>query len=105
MKLDVSQISFYHHNLSGVLLWLEKETGFEFIITSEWRTEGIHNTIPLQAVDLRCRNVELGKLISKIINGKFIYDPERPDKVVAIPHGEGSNFHIHVQVHENTVEK
>ena len=43
-----------------------------------------------------------GLKITDEINKYWIYDPERPEKKVAIYHDAGSGKHIHLQVHPNT---
>jgi len=104
MKIDIRQISFYHPHLRTIITWLEKETGFEFTITSEHRDDGgIHDTIPLRAVDIRMRNRAIGYAVGTFIDEHWIYDPKRPHKSCVLMHGKGSNFHLHLQVHDNTV--
>lgn len=73
-------------------------------ITSLYRPEdrGIHSVFPLRAVDIRCWDPEVAYTIASMINQRFEYDPERPEKQCAIPHGKDSNFHIHLQVHDRT---
>ncbi len=104
MKVDVKQISMFHYMLQQVLQWLEEDTGLEFTITSLHRPNdpGVHGTMPLRAVDLRCRYVSLGERLEGLINNRWQYDYTRPEKKVCIAHGEGRNFHLHIQVHPNT---
>ena len=40
--------------------------------------------------------------IEDLINTNWIYDSNRPEKQCALLHGEGSNLHLHIQVHPNT---
>lgn len=104
MKTDIQQISMFHPNLIAVLLWLEAATGFEYTITSQHRKgdKGVHGTMPLRAVDLRCRAKSVGWTIEHLINTAWAYDPTRPNKSVCLSHGEGANYHLHIQVHTNT---
>lgn len=104
VRIDFKQLDYYHRTLIEILLWLEKETGVEFTTTSQWREDddGVHGTIPLRGTDLRIRNTELGKCLEGIINAEWLYDPDRPSKMCARAHGEGANYHLHIQVHPNT---
>ena len=61
-----------------------------------------HGMIPLRALDLRCRDKELGKLIEHHTNEAWIYDPNRPSKRVCIFHDTGFGYHLHLQVHPAT---
>lgn len=74
------------------------------IVTSAYRPgdSGVHGTIPLRGLDLRCRDIALGQLVSKRVNERWQYDPERPDMECCIAHGEGMNLHLHIQVHPRT---
>ena len=104
MRIDIGQISFIDDKLNNLLTWLEISTGMEFTITSLYRLEGtgVHCTLPLRGVDLRCRNEALGLEIQDLINRHYIYDSERTEKNCALLHGSGNNLHLHVQVHRNT---
>ena len=104
MRTDYSQLKYLHVTLRLLLEWLENTTGLEFTETSSYKEgEGsVHNTMPCRGYDLRMRNKAIGEAICKHINEFWIYDDERPEKVCAILHGEGSNLHIHLQVHPNT---
>lgn len=89
--------------LREILAYIDYAIG-NVTLTSLYRPadRGIHGAFPLRAIDIRCRNVEIGNQIAKMVNEKFKYDPERPEFKCAIPHGEESNFHLHLQVHRNT---
>jgi len=104
MKIDIIQLKFLHFKLRRVLAWLEKETGLEFVGTSLFRMDdkGVHGTLPVRGGDLRIRNRKIGLAIEAVINDAWVYDPSRPDKKCAFLHGEGSNMHLHTQVHPNT---
>lgn len=105
MKIDVIQIKAYDYTLRSLLSWLEAETGFEFTITSPNRPgdKGVHGTNPLRGMDLRCRRLLVGQAIAELVNDNWLYDPTRPTKHCAFLHGKGSNLHLHIQVHPNTV--
>lgn len=104
MRTDYKQLEYLHIILRTLLAWLERETGLEFTETSSYRDSGtgVHTTMPCRGYDLRMRNKMIGQAICDFINSHWIYDPRRPDMKCAIIHGEGSNLHIHVQVHPNT---
>lgn len=104
MRADIKQFGSYHPFLVRLLLWLEAETGLEFTITSPHRIDdsGVHGTLPLRAVDLRCRSREVGEVIAKLINDHWKYDHIRPVMECAVLHGVGYNLHLHIQVHANT---
>jgi len=104
--IDLNQLEFFHPNLRAVLRWIETRFGFLFIITSLYRIgdPGVHGTLPLRAVDLRCRSQILGKGIAETINKHWKYDPDRPEMLVAIFHDTGRGYHLHIQVHPNTYE-
>ena len=61
-----------------------------------------HGQIPLIAIDLRCRDKWLGKLIEMSTNKLWAYDPDRPSKKVCLFHDTGQGYHLHFQVHPNT---
>lgn len=99
MRADYGQFSGYHRHLRDVLGYLEVRTGLEFTITSVSRADGgIHDTFPLRAVDLRCRNKAVGEVLCQLVNDTWQYDYNRPELMVC---GFKDN-HIHMQVHENT---
>lgn len=104
MRIDIKQLKFIDKTLRNICVWLEKETGLEFTITSLYRIDdpGVHGTLPLRAVDLRIRDQTLGKVIKGMVNCEWIYDPTRPRKKCAVAHGKGRNYHIHLQSHPNT---
>lgn len=104
MRTDYSQLNYLHPMMRKLLKWLEVRTGLEFTETSSYR-EGVgsvHNTMPCRGYDLRMRNREIGQAICDFINKFWLYDENQAGKNCAIIHGEGSNLHIHLQVHPNT---
>jgi len=104
MILDTPQISSLDNNLRSLIAWLELRTGFSYTITSMYRIDdpGVHGTMPLRAVDLRCRSFSVGKAIEELINSHWEYDSERPAMSCCKLHGDNSNLHLHLQVHNNT---
>lgn len=104
MKIDVAQLEFIDSKLREILVFMEKQTGLEFTITSIYRINdlGVHGTLPVRGVDLRCRDKGVGGGVEARINNVWLYDPSRPSLKCAKLHGLGSNLHIHIQVHPNT---
>lgn len=102
MRIDIKQLEFVHSTLRSLLVWLEKETGLEFTITSLYRIgdKGVHGTLPLRGADLHMPSVVIGEQIEQLINTYWRYDHDRPEKDCAIFHGDP--LHLHLQVHENT---
>lgn len=43
--------------------------------------------------------------IAEQINNKWIYDPSRPHKVVAYAALHGTGYHLHLQVHDRTIQR
>lgn len=103
-SVDYDHISFFHPRLREVMRDLEDEFGDQ-VITSLWRKEGVHGTIPLRAVDLRCRNMAHGREIERWVNDKWIYDPTREGFEVCLYHDTGQGIHLHVQVDEHTLRR
>ena len=106
MRIDIQQLEYIDATLRKILVWIETSTGQEFTITSQYRIgdDGVHGTIPLRGTDLRMRNKSLGRGIVSWIYSRWKYNPADPDKQCAILHGEGSNMHIHIQTHPNTIQ-
>ena len=107
MNIDIGQLEFIDLKLRKILRHLEIETGYEFTITSLYRIgdKGVHGTLPLRGADLRMRNQQIGEAIAKLINDTWQYNPNNPSMVCGFLHGTGSNLHLHVQVHPNTVSR
>ena len=107
MNIDIAQLEFIDKKLRGILLFIEKQTGHEFTITSLYRIDdkGVHGALPLRGCDLRARNIRVGEELQNLVNGHFIYDTHRPDLKCALLHGVGANLHLHLQVHQNTIKK
>ena len=107
MRIDIAQLEYIDKTLRDLLVWLEADTGLEFTITSQYRMDddGVHGALPLRGTDLRMRSLEHGESIVRLINSKWIYDPKRLAFRCAILHGKGSNLHIHLQTHPNTIKR
>lgn len=107
MHIDIDQLYFIDPKLRQLVAWLESRTGFQFTITSMYRINdtGPHGTMPLRAIDLRCREGQVGFALEMFINGSWQYDPDRPGKQCALFHDNGKGEHLHLQVHPNTVRK
>lgn len=105
MRIDTQQLEFIDKKLRDILHFVEKNTGLEFTITSLYRINdnGVHGTLPLRGCDLRMRDKAIGSMVESLINSKRQYNPARPEKKCAFLHGSGSNLHLHLQVHPNTI--
>ena len=104
MKADIQQWEFVHPRLRRLCVWLEDQTGFEFTITRLYRIgdSGVHGQLPVRGCDLRMRDMKTAATIQELVNSFWQYDSFRPKMQCAIAHGKGSEFHLHLQVHENT---
>ena len=102
MRIDIKQLEFIHPILREITIWLEKETGLEFTITSLYRINdsGVHGTLLLRGIDLRMRNSVVGKQIETLINDIWVYDVNRPKLKCALLHGYV--LHLHLQVCDET---
>jgi hypothetical protein len=105
MNIDIHQLEFIDQNLREILVEIEDLTGLTFTITSLYRIDdsGVHGTLPLRGADLRMRDWAIGQEIQDSINAMWMYDPDQPEKMCALLHGEGANLHLHVQTHYNTL--
>lgn len=72
------------------------------VITCGFREgdEGVHGTVPCRGIDIRSWIYKDPQKLVDLINKKWSYDHERPEKVCAMLHGK--HPHIHLQVHSNT---
>lgn len=106
MKIDIAQLEFIDSRLRKIVTDIEATTGFEFTITSLYRIgdDGVHGTLPLRGMDLRCRDKVIGEMIENEINSRYKYDPSRPSMSCCMYHDIGLGAHLHIQVHPNTVE-
>ena len=105
MLIDETDLEFIHTHLRMIVLEINIEFGMQ-TITSLYRIgdDGVHGSLPLRALDLRCRNDGVGKVIERWVNRRYLYDPKRPQYKVCMYHDVGRGKHLHIQVHDNTVE-
>jgi len=96
--------SEYHETLIGILMWLAGEYPGRIVLTCGYRPgdKGVHGTKPCRGIDIRSRIFKRPDRVANYINMAWQYDPERPNKKVAIFHDAGSGNHIHLQCHANT---
>ena len=108
MRIDIQQLEFIDPKLREIILDLENEFNPDcFTVTSMYRIDdtGVHGTLPLRGIDIRCHIDVMGTFLENYINNKWIYDFERPDKKCAIYHDVGNGKHLHIQSHPNTVKE
>ncbi len=107
MRIDITNLDFIDLKLRRILIGLEAETGFQFTITSLYRINdtGVHGTLPLRGIDLRCHNPLFGVFVEEYINERWEYDADRPNMQVCIYHDAGSGNHLHIQVCDATRAK
>ncbi len=105
MLIDITNQKTYHPKLRELLLWLEEELGVHFVNTSGFRPgdRGVHGYG--RGFDLRIRNELFGSWLADFINVRWQYNYKNPTKQVAVAHGEGAEYHLHLQVHDNTQPK
>ena len=103
MKIDLAQLEFINPLLREITLAVEERFG-EKTITSLYRIgdKGVHGTLPLCGLDLRCPSQGHGQEVEKWVNANWIYDPSRPEKKCCIFHNVGNGWHLHLQVHSKT---
>ena len=99
----------FHVKLATILCWMLDNIPRGVYFTESFRHElhpgDLHSTRPVRAVDIRSWIYKDPLKVAEAINKKWIYDPERPEMEVAKYHGnrKGHGYHIHIQVHGNTV--
>jgi hypothetical protein len=105
MRIDIMQLEFIDLKLRKLVVSIESYLGDEQTITSLYRIgdNGVHGTLPLRGLDLRCKDDELGEKIERYVNSHYVYDPKQPDKNCCLYHNVGRGKHIHLQVHDNTI--
>ena len=106
MKIDIAQLEFINHKLREIALAIEEKYG-EQTVTSLYRIDdnGVHGTLPLRGMDLRCHDTTTGSVIESFVNGNWEYDPSRPEKHCCMFHSVGQGWHLHLQVHPKTVKR
>ena len=106
MKIDLMQLEFIDLKLRKMALEVESRFG-EKVITSLYRIgdTGVHGTMPLSGMDLRCTSQIHGQEVEKWVNDIWSYDSSRPEKKCCLFHNAGSGWHLHLQVHPKTVRR
>ncbi len=107
MKIDLMQLEFIDLKLRNLATEVEDRFG-EKVVTSLYRIDdsGVHGTLPLRGIDLRCSTSRHGRAVEDWVNSRWLYDKDRLEKNCCKFHSNRSNngYHIHLQVHENTKE-
>lgn len=97
-----------HLMLEKILVAVRARFGLD-VITSGFRPGDprCHGTVPeLRGADLRCRDLLIGNHIAAWVNANWQYDPKRPDMKCAKCHkGLSGAYHLHFQVHPNTIRR
>ena len=96
----------WHPSLIALFLWLNvRLSKGKVLVTSAYRKgdKGVHGTVPLRAIDIRSSVFKDPQQIVDDINECWKYDPNRPEMGCGLYHDTGSGFHIHIQVHPNTI--
>lgn len=105
--------------LQDVLVWLSEQwPPADMLIGNIFRTaaeeaaasgvSGIHTVgPPYRAIDVRVSNLpgdpqQAADAIGALVNARYVYDPARPDKVVAFTQKHGTGPHVHLQVYAAT---
>lgn len=87
---------------------VNKKTG-ELYTAKEIKAKGtVHMTNPLRGTDLRSRLLTAlqNAALVAATNREWTYDPKRPHLKCAQLHAVGNGaFHLHIQVHNNTVRR
>ncbi len=106
MEIKLQDLEFIEPLLREMALETEAAFGVRFIVTSLYRIGdgGVHGQLPLRGLDWRCRHAGLGNLVAAYVNARWQYDSARPDKVCCMAHAvRHGSYHLHLQVHANTV--
>jgi hypothetical protein len=95
-----------HPMLVDIIEMVEDEFG-PGLYTSVYRAgdAGVHGQMPVRGIDRRCRNAASGLSVANWVAAGWIYDPARPEMVCCIFHDTGQGWHLHFQVHPNTVRR
>lgn len=104
MKIDLVNLDFIETRVKSMAYDVEIFLGKEQTVTSLYRIndKGVHGTLPLRGIDLRCHDEIVGKQVEDYINSRWQYDPARPEKKCCMYHDVGKGAHIHLQSHPNT---
>lgn len=109
-------LHLFHLKLVDIICWIIVTFGL-ILMTESFRHQrhknDLHGTKPVRAIDIRAWIYPDPIKVVRAINKKFIYDPNRPWKKVAVYHQNskkdpksnpktGIGYHLHIQVHLNT---
>ena len=97
----------WHPTLISVYEWLLETYGDDVIITCAYEKRdysSTHSVNPLRAIDIRSWIFADPNAVEENINQHWKYDGDRMDINVALYHDVGRGEHIHIQVHDNTME-
>ena len=105
-RIVIQDLEFIDSTLREIFHDLEQFMG-ELTITSLYRIgdNGVHGSLPLRGIDVRCREKAQGNLAESYLNGLWAYDPDRPDMNVCLWHDVGLGAHLHLQSHPKTERK
>ena len=94
----------FDFRLIEIIGWLAITHGI--YITEGYRekrhADDLHGTRPVRAIDCRERVYADAIEITKEINDRWTYDPERLHKKCCVLHDVGKGMHMHIQVHPRT---
>ena len=94
----------HDHQLARIEFWVIKTFGM--VVTCAYRKKrhknDLHGTIPVRAKDIRSWCYDNPEEVTAAINNKWVYDPTRPKKKIAVYHDSGEGPHIHLQTHPRT---
>lgn len=95
----------WHPTLISLLIWLVVKYGDKVLLTSAFRKgdTGVHGQDPLRGFDLRSLLFDDPQAVCEEVNKVWIYDPDRPEKKVAMWHNIGQGWHFHFQIHPKTI--
>lgn len=94
----------YHPALVDMVCFVHSTEKY-IILTSAFRKDdpGVHGF--WRGIDLRSWVYNHPKKIVDEVNKRWIYDPQRPEKVCAKLHDTGKGIHLHLQAHPNTIKR
>ena len=94
-----------HPKLKTVLTWLMSKRDVYITCGHEKREyASVHSTDPLRGIDIRSWIYEDPQKVADEINEAWVYDPDRPEKTVALYHNSGRGKHIHLQACNSTIK-
>lgn len=97
---------YAHPRLIDLLKWFVVRYS-ETVITCAYEARSRpspHDSIPYRAVDVRSTVFKFPEDVVADVNLHWIYDAERPNFKCALYHDTGRGVHIHLQVHDATMQ-